>query len=91
MLQFWNMFNAKAFMTGKSTFASLNQCRGFLMIALVIIFGQWLIITVGREMFNVTPLHLTDWAIIIGSTSVVLWIGEIIRIFKSDSGKKTAQ
>jgi Ca2+-transporting ATPase len=91
MLQFWNMFNAKAFMTGKSTFASLNQCRGFLMIALVIIFGQWLIITVGREMFNVTPLHLTDWAIIIGSTSVVLWIGEIIRIFKSDSTQKTAQ
>jgi Ca2+-transporting ATPase len=80
MLQFWNMFNAKAFMTGKSAFASLGQCQGFLMIALVIIVGQWLIVTVGREMFNVTALQLTDWAIIIGSTSVVLWIGEIRRL-----------
>ena len=81
MLQFWNMFNAKAFMTGKSTFASIGQCKGFLMIALVIIAGQWLIVTTGREMFNVTPLHPTDWAIIIGCTSVVLWIGEIGRIW----------
>jgi len=81
-LQFWNMFNAKAFMTGKSTFASLGHCTGFLIIALVIVVGQWLIVTFGREMFNVTTLHLTDWIIIIGSTSVVLWIGEIMRIFK---------
>jgi len=82
MLQFWNMFNAKAFMTGKSTFASIAQCMGFLMIAFVIVVGQWLIVTIGREMFNVTPLYLTDWVIIIGGTSVVLWIGEILRIFK---------
>jgi len=82
MLQFWNMFNAKAFMTGKSAFASLAQCTGFLMIALVIIGGQWLIVTIGGEMFNVTSLHLTDWAIIIGSTSIVLWVGEIRRLFK---------
>jgi Ca2+-transporting ATPase len=82
MLQFWNMFNAKAFMSGKSAFASLAQCSGFLMIALVIIVGQWVIVTVGGEMFNVTALHIQDWAIIIGSTSLVLWIGEIRRLFK---------
>ena len=82
MLQFWNMFNAKAFMTGRSAFASISQSSGFLMIALVIIAGQWLIVTLGREMFNVTPLNPTDWIIIIGSTSVVLWIGEILRLFK---------
>jgi len=80
MLQFWNMFNAKAFMTGKSAFASLSKCGGFLAIALVILVGQWLIVTVGGEMFNVTALHLTDWAIIIGATSIVLWIGEIVRM-----------
>jgi len=79
MLQFWNMFNAKAFMTGKSTFASIGQCKEFLIIVLAIIVGQWLIVTAGREMFNVTPLHLTDWVIIIGATSMVLWIGEIMR------------
>jgi Ca2+-transporting ATPase len=80
MLQFWNMFNAKAFMTGKSAFASLGSCTGFLSIALVIIVGQWLIVSIGGEMFNVTALEFTDWAIIIGSTSVVLWIGEIWRL-----------
>jgi Ca2+-transporting ATPase len=82
MLQFWNMFNAKAFMTGKSAFALLNQCKGFLLIALVIILGQWLIVSIGGEMFNVTALRPIDWAIIIGCTSVVLWVGEVVRLFK---------
>ena len=81
-LQFWNMFNAKSFMTGKSAFASIGHCTGFLMIALAIAVGQWLIVTIGKEMFNVTPLQVTDWIIIIGSTSIVLWIGEIMRIIK---------
>ena len=81
MLQFWNMFNAKAFMTGKSAFASLNQSKGFLLIALVILVGQWLIVTVGGEMFNVTALRSMDWVIIIGFTSIVFWIGEIKRVF----------
>ena len=82
MLQFWNMFNAKAFMTGKSTFASINRCGGFLLIALVIFIGQWLIVTVGGGMFSVEPLKLVDWGIIIGATSPVLWVGEIIRLVK---------
>jgi Ca2+-transporting ATPase len=82
MLQFWNMFNAKAFMSGKSAFVALNQCKGFLAIALVILAGQWLIVTIGGEMFNVVPLKLADWGIIIGITSIVLWIGEIVRIVK---------
>ena len=81
MLQFWNMFNAKAFMTGKSAMAALAQSKGFLFIALVIIVGQWLIVSIGGEMFNVTALQMVDWAIIIGGTSVVFWIGEIRRVF----------
>ena len=83
MLQFWNMFNAKAFMTGKSAFASIGQSTGFLMIALVILVGQWLIVTAGREMFNVIPLQILDWLLIIGATSIVLWIGEIGRFLKT--------
>jgi Ca2+-transporting ATPase len=82
MLQFWNMFNAKAFMSGKSAFAVLSKCKGFLAIAVVILFGQWLIVTIGGEMFNVMPLKLVDWGIIIGVTSLVLWIGEILRVLK---------
>jgi Ca2+-transporting ATPase len=82
MLQFWNMFNAKAFMSGKSAFAYLSQSKGFLAIALVILAGQWLIVTIGGEMFNVVPLKWEDWGIIIGVTSLVLWIGEIVWIVK---------
>jgi Ca2+-transporting ATPase len=82
MLQFWNMFNAKAFMTGKSAFAAIGSCSGFLLIALVILVGQWLIVTIGGEMFNVVPLKTQDWALIIGITSLILWIGEIGRLFR---------
>ncbi|MDR2497576.1 MAG: cation transporting ATPase C-terminal domain-containing protein, partial [Tannerellaceae bacterium] len=68
--------------SGRSAFANLGSSSGFMLIALVIIAGQWLIVTLGREMFNVTPLHAMDWLIIIGGTSVVLWIGEIVRGIK---------
>lgn len=80
MLQFWNMFNAKAFMEGRSAFANLKECKSFLFVALLIIIGQYLIVTFGGEMFSVTPLTWKDWGIIIGSTSLVLWIGEIARL-----------
>ncbi len=79
MLQFWNMFNAKAFMTGRSVFHSLAHCGGFLAIAALILVGQILIVQFAYMFFNVTPLCLTDWLIIIGATSVVLWVGEIMR------------
>jgi Ca2+-transporting ATPase len=80
MLQFWNMFNAKAFMTGKSAFSNLRQCRAFLGVAAVIFFGQILLVEFGGQMFNVTPFCLRDWLVIILGTSPVLIIGEIIRL-----------
>lgn len=79
-LQFWNMFNARAFATGRSAF-HFKDCGGFTLIALLIFFGQIAIVTIGGEFFNVVPLKLTDWIIIVGATSVVLWIGEVIRLF----------
>ncbi len=75
MLQFWNMFNARAYATGDSAL-KIKGCRGFLLIASLVFFGQILIVTLGGKMFNVTPLCLKDWLVIIGSTSFVLWIGE---------------
>ena len=80
-LQFWNMFNARAFATGRSAF-HFKGCGGFGLIALVILLGQVLIVSVGGDFFNVEPLKFIDWVIIIGSTSLVLWIGELIRLFK---------
>ncbi len=81
MLQFWNMFNAKAFASGKSAFHFTN-CKGFLSIAALIFFGQILIVNIGGAMFNVTPISLMDWVVIVCGTSIVLWIGEAIRKIK---------
>ena len=80
MIQFWNMFNARAFATGRSAF-HLKGCKGFGGIALLIFVGQIIIVQCGGKMFNVTPLSLSDWLIIVTSTSAVLWIGELFRLF----------
>jgi Ca2+-transporting ATPase len=82
MLQFWNMFNARAFQTGQSALR-LKGCKGFNFIATCIFIGQILIVTFGGQMFNVTPLSLRHWVMIICGTSIVLWIGELVRWFRS--------
>ena len=81
MLQFWNLFNARAFETGRSAF-HFEGCNGFGLIVLAVIIGQVLIVSIGGEMFNVTAISIVDWFIIIVFTSVVLWVGECIRLFK---------
>ena len=78
MLQFWNLFNAKGFASGKSSFI-LSGCKGFVLIASVILVGQVLIVNIGQEFFNVVPISLKDWAVIIGSTSLVALGGEVLR------------
>lgn len=83
MLQFWNMFNAKSYKSNSSAFKDIQTCLGgFVAVALLIVVGQWVIITIGGSMFSVEPLKTADWWYIIGFTSIVLWIGEIIRIPK---------
>lgn len=77
-LQFWNMFNARAYATGRSAF-HLKGCSGFDLTALIIVAGQILIVSIGGQFFSVEPLKLSDWIIIICATSLVLWIGEALR------------
>lgn len=84
-LQFWNMFNARAFSTGRSALR-LKNCGEFGLISVIIFFGQILIVEFGGEFFNVVPLNILDWLIIVGATSLVLWIGELLRLFS----KKTS-
>lgn len=79
MLQFWNMFNARAYQTGRSAL-HFKGCQELGMIAVLIVIGQILIVEFGGAMFNVTPLNVQDWVIIICGTSVVLWIGELFRV-----------
>ena len=88
MLQFWNMFNAKAFMTGRSAFARMEECRGFMFIAAIIMVGQVLIVELGGQMFNVTPLSMHDWTIIILVSSLVLLVGEAWRLIARLTTKK---
>ena len=80
-LQFWNMFNTRAFASHQSAF-HFKGCSGFIGIALAILLGQVAIVSIGGQFFSVTPLRFTDWLIIIGGTSVVLWAGELIRIIR---------
>ena len=82
MLQFWNMFNAKAFFTGRSAFAGIKKSSGFVFVLILILAGQFLIVEFGGKVFRTVPLEWNDWGIIIGGTSLVLWIGEISRWVK---------
>lgn len=78
-LQFWNMFNARAFRTGRSAL-NLKDCGGFELIAFMILAGQFAIVELGGNFFNVEPLKAVDWLLITGATSLVLWTGEAARL-----------
>ena len=82
MLQFWNMFNAKAFLAHGSAFKGLKECTGFLLMMVIIPVGQFLIVQFGGDVFRTTPISFRDWIIIIVGTSFVLWIGELLRLLK---------
>ena len=82
LLQFWNLFNAKAYGTGRSAFYEMNKGVGFIIVAFLIIVGQYFIVEFGGKVFRTVPLSFSDWGIIIASTSLVLWIGEIVRLVR---------
>ncbi|MEG1909418.1 MAG: calcium-translocating P-type ATPase, PMCA-type [Bacteroidales bacterium] len=88
MLQFWNLFNAKAYFTDKSAFTGLSKAPIFVLVALLILVGQVLIVEFGGTVFRTVPMELKDWLIIICTTSCVLWVGEIYRLFKRNLAKK---
>ena len=88
MLQFWNLFNASVFGTNHSIFKDAGHALGMLSVALIILVGQFIIVTFGGKVFRTEALPLMDWVYIIGGTSIVLWIGEIWRGIKRISSKK---
>ncbi|MCC8087789.1 MAG: calcium-translocating P-type ATPase, PMCA-type [Rikenellaceae bacterium] len=79
MLQFWNMFNAKAFGSARSAFSSMSESKVFLFILLIILAGQIFIVNYAGEIFRTVPINFRDWILIIAATSSVLWIGEFTR------------
>ena len=88
MIQFWNLFNAKALMSHHTAFRHFLKDKGMILVLVLVLVGQWLIVTFGGEMFRTTPLSLHEWLLIIGSTSVVLWAGELWRTFKRMIAKR---
>ena len=88
MIQFWNLFNAKALMSHHTAFRHFLKDKGMILVLVLVLVGQWIIVTFGGEMFRTTPLSFHEWLLIIGSTSVVLWVGELWRAFKRMIAKR---
>ena len=88
MIQFWNLFNAKALMSHHTAFRHFLKDKGMILVLVLVLVGQWIIVTFGGEMFRTTSLSLHEWLLIIGSTSVVLWVGELWRGFKRMIAKR---
>ena len=88
MIQFWNLFNAKALMSHHTAFRHFLKDKGMILVLVLVLVGQWIIVIFGGEMFRTTPLSLHEWLLIIGSTSVVLWVGELWRAFKRMIAKR---
>lgn len=90
-LQVWNMFNAKAFGTQKTVFATLFTNKAFLIVTAIIVIGQILMVQFGGALFRTIPLALNDWLKIIGYTSIVFWVGEIVRVILSIRNKERGE
>ena len=82
MIQFWNLFNAKSLGSNRTAFRHFLKDKGMILVLALVLVGQCLIVTFGGEMFRTVPLSLTEWLVIIGATSIILWVGEIWRAFK---------
>ena len=82
MIQVWNLFNAKTLGSSHSAFRYLWRNRGLLIVLVMIIVGQWLIVEYGGEMFRTDGMNWKEWAAVIGLTSIVMWVGEVWRMFK---------
>ena len=83
MTHFWYLFDARAYKTGRSAF-HFKGCQGFIVIAAVIFLGQIAMVYVPgfNEMFNCVPLSMADFWLIVGLSSLVMWIGELARFIR---------
>lgn len=84
MTHFWYLFDARAYKTGRSAF-HFKGCQGFIVIASVIFLGQIAMVYVPgfNEMFNCVPLSMADFWIVVGLSSLVMWVGEALRMLRS--------
>lgn len=79
MLQVWNLFNARDLGTNRSLLTDLCREKSFLLVFLLTLSGQWAIVEFGGKMFRTDGMSLVEWLVVIGTTSVVMWMGELAR------------
>ena len=82
MLQWWNLFNARTLGSRHSAFRHFFWGKGFVLVLVLILAGQWLIVTLGGDMFRTVPLTAEDWLQIIAGTSPVMLLGEAYRLYQ---------
>ena len=82
LLQWWNLFNAKAIGSVRSAFRRLYADKGLLLVLLLTFVGQWMIVEWGDDMFRCEPLSPVEWVILLVATSPVMIAGEIYRLIK---------
>ena len=95
LLQFWNLFNARYFKTNGSVLQDIldfffnrkrfkaSACYGCLLVAGIILAGQFLIVNCFGAFFEVSPLPLTDWGWILLCTSPVLILPDLYRFIRT--------
>ncbi|MFI3321535.1 MAG: calcium-translocating P-type ATPase, PMCA-type [Rikenellaceae bacterium] len=76
-LNWWNLFNARVTGKNHSVFDGLTKNAKFLAVAFGILFCTILIVQIGGELFNTTPLSWHTWGKIILYTSPVVIVREI--------------
>lgn len=83
MTHFFYLFCARAFETGRSAL-HFKGCGGLLTISAIILVGQVAMVEVPvlQDFFNVVSLKPVDWLIIIGGSSLVLWVRELWNLVK---------
>ena len=87
MLQFWNLMNARVLGSHQSAFSQLLNCKGLLFVMSMILIGQILIVEFGGKVFRTEPLDFTTWFTIVAGSSLVLWIGEIVRYIQRKTSR----
>ena len=80
--QVWNQINCRSLSSDESGLFRLAENPQFLLIASLTIIGQVFIVTLGGEIFDVEPLGVLDWLVIVVSTASVLLFAEVARYFR---------
>ncbi|MCM1033406.1 MAG: calcium-translocating P-type ATPase, PMCA-type [Odoribacter sp.] len=73
-LQVWNLFNARAFLSGHSAFHDIVHSKVFFSVLGAIFIGQIAIVYLGGQMFNVTAIPFDHLLLIIAATSPIMII-----------------